>query len=1191
MPNLFLSFAPRAPGQNYCRSNRGRLRLAVLALWLAAVSARADITNGLVAYYDFEDLTGAVGETVVDRSGHGHDGVCRQDQSTLRAPALVAGPLGLGQALSFDGAFYVQIANHSDFDLATNITVAAWVAVDVFDQDYQTIFCRGDWSWRLQRRSSTDYITFGMSGLSGGNGANDTTTNIRLPKRWVHVVGTYTNGGGATLYFNGALGTNSVVSGQISTNGNDPVTIGAQINTGTLRRQWKGQIDEVRLYNRALSPADVAELYSLVFTNVNGQPTVTVPAAIFLNTPTNIQLRATVMDDGNPLPANPANPDPNDPNKLRWNWSVVSIPASSAGVAWSGTPTNGEAFTYQGSSNAPGTVFTNNPTASFDVPGLYVLQFSASDGQKSVSNTVNVSVGHGSDYRALGYSYLSPVPNAPYCAPQTRFILVRFKDVSPASLTNLSQFIQVSGAVSGPHSGPTHIASDGRTVIFQNNTNFTANEVVTVSLTPGVPPQAGGPIAPYLYQFAVSTYMPGSLATPSIVSVPATQVSQAPVSSDAEPVANGIVTPLAATMPNGVSVPSELPLINITVNDNPCPDPIFIDNRGGGGKCYNIIFDNNGSPLWYQKMPDERRDMRVQTNGVLTMMARNVVLHYNGFDTNYHQIASYYATNGYNLDEHELQVRPDGAYFMVVNRANTVDMSRYVIGGNPAASVIEQIVQEFTAVGELIFQFRAWDYFDPRDEAAFINIKSGSFDFTHMNAIDVDTDGNMLLSSRNTSEVTKVNLETGEIIWRLGGVHNQFTYLDDPLNGPANQHAIRMVATNRYTLFDNGNLHSPPMSRGVEYELDPTNLTARIVWQYPNPATNTIYSYYMGNVQRLPNGNTLINWAVGSRPKLTEVRPDGTKAFEMNWVDGYEAYRTWRCPWQGVATEPYLMTESYPDNLTLIFNQFGDTNVAFYRIYGGTSAHPTNLLATSGTTLKQLSNLQNGTWYFRVTSVNRQGVESGYSNEQTATVNIIKPGQSMIQNGDFSQGTNLWNWTRSGTAVATWSADAGVAYVHATSPGTTLSSIQLSQAGLKLVQGKQYVLQFDAWSLTRRVMEVRLQKYQAPSTSYCVASPSLTTTSQHFLYSWVMTSTSDLNAQLVFNMGAVLGDIYLDNVSLFNPAPGDLNLDGRVDLLDLQILSRDWLKQGSGLGSDLNSDNQVDFGDFGILGDNGSGVN
>lgn len=88
-----------------------------------------------------------------------------------------------------------------------------------------------------------------------------------------------------------------------------------------------------------------------------------------------------------------------------------------------------------------------------------------------------------------------------------------------------------------------------------------------------------------------------------------------------------------------------------------------------------------------------------------------------------------------------------------------------------------------------------------------------------------------------------------------------------------------------------------------------------------------------------------------------------------------------------------------------------------------------------------------------------------------------------------------------------------------------------------------------------------------------------------------MTNATDLSAWLMFNLGASLGDVYLDNVTLLNPLTGDLNLDGRVDLLDLKALSQDWLKQSSGLSTDLDGNGQVDFNDFGILGDNWSSQN
>src|SRR4029077_1293280 len=103
----------------------------------------------------------------------------------------------------------------------------------------------------------------------------------------------------------------------------------------------------------------------------------------------------------------------------------------------------------------------------------------------------------------------------------------------------------------------------------------------------------------------------------------------------------------------------------------------------------------------------------------------------------------------------------------------------------------------------------------------FIDLTSSSFDFPHMNSIDVDDDGNILLSSRSNSECTKINRDTGEVIWRLGGSYSTLTFINDPLNGPREQHGFRSLGGGHYILFDDGNLHSPSVSRAVEYVVDP----------------------------------------------------------------------------------------------------------------------------------------------------------------------------------------------------------------------------------------------------------------------------------------------------------------------------------------------------------------------------------
>ena len=804
--------------------------------------------------------------------------------------------------------------------------------------------------------------------------------------------------------------------------------------------------------------------------------------------------------------------------------------------------------------------------------------------------------------RMAGYLYLSPEPAAPYVSAQTRYVLVRLANVAPIEVTNLTtSFITVAGAISGPHSGVTQVASDGRTVVFAMPADFIQNELVTVTLNPQLAGGARGTLTLYEYQFMITAPMPASLSAAvfsSTMPVPIGDtsddeglsggLSQGPSSTRATlmtlntttnpddskrlSLTEGPVMAAAAIMPNGVSVPSDFPKVTITINSNPSPGYLFLDT-GNGSKPYTMILDNNGLPIWYRR--GRMENFKVEQNHLITGYPDPTIGGFPAFDRNLNYIKTFCTTNGYVTDSHELKVLTDGSYLMLGVRLNTVDMSKYVVGGRTNAVVTEGVVQEFTAAGELIFQWRAWDHYDIRDSTA---------DFPHFNAIDVDEDGHILVSARHLSETTKINRNTGEIIWRLSGSKSSFTFLNDPLNGTSYQHSISALGNGRYMVFDNGNNHNPQVTRAVEYQLNLTNRTATMVWQFRD--TPEKFSGFMGNAQRLPNGNTLINWVYD---KIVEVDSNGAKNFEMNLVGFNTLYRVYRFPWEGVVKVPYLIIEPYLENTTLLFNKFGDTNVAYYRIYGGTTPQPTNLLATSSTTLKRLTNLENGRlYYFRVTAVDKGGVESSYSNEEKVTVNILKPGQNMAANGDFALGTDSWTLTLGGTATAALKLTNGAAYVNITNAGTTLANIQLKQAGLRMIQGKQCVLEFDAWADAPRYLEARLLMNQSPSTTYKAVTPSLTPTKQHFSYPFTLSFSTDLNTQLAFNLGASATDVYLDNISVYSVASGDFNRDKTVNLNDLSVFASQWLKPGTGFAADLNTDGKVDFKDFQQVGENWS---
>ena len=786
-----------------------------------------------------------------------------------------------------------------------------------------------------------------------------------------------------------------------------------------------------------------------------------------------------------------------------------------------------------------------------------------------------------------GYLYLSPIPGAVNVSAQTRYVLVRFEDITPSEVTNLTtSFITVTGVASGLHTGAIHVAVDGRTVIFEMGAGFSAKEVVTVALNPLMPPGAAGRVGSYQYQFTIATPIQGTVLKTALEGKALVQAGD---SSGRQKVSarisvssptKGSAVKKAALMPNGVSVPSDFPQVIITANNNPSPGYLFLENALGAFPAYTMMLDNNGLPVWYSR--GRMFDFKVQKNGTITWGAYDETgsVFFPATDQNFNYLQSYITTNGYQTDVHDLKVLADGTYFLIGDQNSIVDLSRYIAGGSTEAEVMESIVQGFTSAGELIFQWRAWDNYDIRDLPPGYNT-----DFPHLNGVDIDDDGNVLVSARHLSEVTKINRDSGDIIWRLSGAHSSFSFPNDPLNGTSFQHNISALGNGHYMVFDNGNYHNPQVSRAVEYQLDLTNAIATMVWQFRD--TPDKYTYYTGSAQRLPTGNTFIDFALAQYPKATEVDTNDVKRFELSLVPESDSYRAFRFPWNGAVPAPYLILEPEVDNITLVFNKFGDTNVSYYRIYGGTLPHPTMLLTESTTTLQRLSNLPNGLNYFRVTAVSKHGVESPFSNEESANVNFYGPGQSMVQNGDFSQGTNSWAFVVSGGATAGWAIENGASHFYLTNGGGTLSDIQLVQTGKGLIQGNQYVLEFDAWSSQSRYIEVELSQSVSPFIAYsALPSPFLTPNLTHYHYLVTMQQPSDLSANLIFNLGASSADVYLDNISLFSPAVGDLNLDGNVDILDLGIFSSSWLRQQTGLPADLDGNGKVDFNDFGILGGN-----
>jgi len=219
-------------------------------------------------------------------------------------------------------------------------------------------------------------------------------------------------------------------------------------------------------------------------------------------------------------------------------------------------------------------------------------------------------------------------------------------------------------------------------------------------------------------------------------------------------------------------------------------------------------------------------------------------------------------------------------------------MSQIVEGGFPAAVVTGAVIQELDTNKNVIFQWRSIDYIPITD--SYRDITQKKFGYIHVNSVEFDpTDGNIILSCRETSEVVKISRMTGEVIWRMGGKKNEFTFVNEhEENAPRYfklMHCVRRLANGNLTMFDNGadeavGDQERAYSRAVEYALDEKNKTASLVWEYRNhPDIRTLTG---GSVTRLSGGNTTINWGsaanAGQAPAMTEVDPNGQLVYDIS---------------------------------------------------------------------------------------------------------------------------------------------------------------------------------------------------------------------------------------------------------------------------------------------------------------------
>lgn len=380
--------------------------------------------------------------------------------------------------------------------------------------------------------------------------------------------------------------------------------------------------------------------------------------------------------------------------------------------------------------------------------------------------------------------------------------------------------------------------------------------------------------------------------------------------------------------------------------------PKFDGRRPRGTFVGPLISDTRGRPIWFANYPGQYHatDVRVQTwNGqkVLTYWMGRSAKGNPGvgvgndyiLDSHYRVIKVVHSHAPEAADQHEFQITKRNTAIVVSYQIKRRNLHK--IGGGTHQKVYDCVVQEVNLkTGKLGFVWHSIRHvpvkksYLPIPKPGHPNIP---FDYFHINSVNFDRDGNVIISGRHTFAVYKVNYDTDKTMWTLGGRTSTFKL------GPGArfswQHNAVPLGHNTYRIFDNNWSRIPPK---------PKNKVSKVLWIKVHPRVHTanltrkalihpggnVLAGSQGNAQTLGHGHTFVDW--GDANRISEFNARRKMLWDAKFPNGMNTYRAYRFNWVGQPFGGPTLHRSSPggrEQFDAVWN--GATRVVKWRIMGG----------------------------------------------------------------------------------------------------------------------------------------------------------------------------------------------------------------------------------------------------------------
>lgn len=366
------------------------------------------------------------------------------------------------------------------------------------------------------------------------------------------------------------------------------------------------------------------------------------------------------------------------------------------------------------------------------------------------------------------------------------------------------------------------------------------------------------------------------------------------------------------------------------------PGYLFLTPESGA-----LIAEESGNPIWIG-YPDGKRMVNLHAT---TFRGEPALAWWEGAitsghgqgeyviaDTAYQQLVRLRAGNGYSGDLHEFVVTDKGTALITAYGQILGDFGQ----------VYEGIIQEIDIEsGRVLFEWHSHPAVAELESVIGRPTQPDQvYDYFHVNSIDVDTDGNLLVSARNTSALYKIDRTTGEILWRLNGERSDYNVPEAAHFGL--QHDARRQPDGTISIFDDDS--GPNASRGMVIAVDDATRSVSLARACAEPYGKTTPA--QGSVQLFPDGGMLVGW--GNEPMCTEFAADGTIRYMASFPAAHSSYRVRRAEWKGTPAErPAIAVVAGGGWVDAYVSWNGATGIARWEILSGESADSLRVVGSS----------------------------------------------------------------------------------------------------------------------------------------------------------------------------------------------------------------------------------------------------